>query len=223
MTADGDVKLLDFGIAKLLQPPGVGGNRRPDHDPDADAHARLLEPRTDPRQDDHDRERRVLARRRALRAADRPQPLPACARYGGGRDPRDLQHRAAAAEYRGGGGPSAGPRAARPRPRRDHPAGAAQGARAALRLGRPVRRRRRPLPRRPAGHCARRRLQLPRRQVRPASSPGSGCGRAARRHARRRDSLLAARSAHRRRAARQGRAALRERARTREHAPVRRQ
>ena len=68
-------KLLDFGIAKLL-------DARRDADADADARrgraadARLRQPGAGARRAGDDRDRRLRARRAALRAADRPPAVP---------------------------------------------------------------------------------------------------------------------------------------------------
>ena len=90
-------KLLDFGIAKLLA-AGV--------DPDLAPTATLLPMMTpeyaSPEQvrgeAGHHVERRLLAGRRALRAADRPAPLRGADRLAGGDRPGGLRERSAAAE-----------------------------------------------------------------------------------------------------------------------------
>ena len=74
ITNDGVARLLDFGIAKLVSDrrgarDGAHAVRRPG------THAGLCQPRTDQRGTDHHRIRRLLAGRRAVRAADRQQTL----------------------------------------------------------------------------------------------------------------------------------------------------
>ena len=71
VTADGMPKLLDFGIAKILE------RDRPSHEThdfrDDDAGKR--EPGTDPRRAHHDGDRRLRARRPPLSPADEAEPL----------------------------------------------------------------------------------------------------------------------------------------------------
>ena len=119
----------------------------------------VREPRAGAGRAHHDRERRLLAGRAALRAADRPScryrvRRPASrtevARViaSGAAEPRPSTRRGRGPERRSPPPPARG----RPRQHRAH--GAAQGARAPLRVGGPARRGRPAAPRGPAGHRA---------------------------------------------------------------------
>ncbi len=127
-----------------------------DADRVADADPQLCQPRAGPGRGDHHGERCLLSRRDPLRAAGGPQPLSGR----GGAAVRDRarhlragagasQHGPFPAGNAGRGGDRAGPPDAAPasrppaarRPRQHRPDGAAQGAPAAVRLGRPARRR----------------------------------------------------------------------------------
>ena len=162
---DGEPRLLDFGIARMME-SWVGdelhtltADRRPA------LHARLRQPRADPRRAGHDRDRHLLARRHPLRAAHRGSSLrvgASAARAGA----RHLRAHAAAAEHRrrapvdrrrratsGGERDVRDPRRdaraaarARRRPRHHRAQGAREGAVATLRDDRRLRRGHRPLP-----------------------------------------------------------------------------
>ena len=81
----GSPKLLDFGIAKLLTREGAGSTAaETDGRFRADADARVREPRAGARRAGDDRERRLLARRRPLRAAGRPAAVPRSSRVRSG-------------------------------------------------------------------------------------------------------------------------------------------
>ena len=79
VTEAGDVRLLDFGIAKLLDRRPRPGDRT-DPARRARADARLRGARADPRPADRHRGRRLFAGRGAVRAADRQPTVPAQAR-----------------------------------------------------------------------------------------------------------------------------------------------
>ena len=161
VTADGRVKLLDFGIAKLLQPTAGDAGAAPT--------ITLMQALTpgfaSPEQfwrGDHHGERRLLTGSRVVSAAHRSQSLPDRARLGARCDPRSLRDRSRAAER--------AQRAPRSRSRCDHVAGTAQGTRQALPVGRSVLRGRPPPSRRSASRGARRSVQLSRREVRAPST-----------------------------------------------------
>ena len=137
-------RLLDFGIAKLLD----SEHRWPDAHPHRRAHLHpaLRRARADPRRAGHDGDRRVRARRGAVRTADRQQALQAQAadRCGvGGGDPRRRSAATLAAvqrhaeDARGRHAVAAPPCApARRRPRQHRAQDAVQATRTALSLGR---------------------------------------------------------------------------------------
>ena len=78
VTAEGEVKLLDFGIAKLLSGREHGRRRNRTHAPGRSrADAELRGPRADPRPADLDRGRHLCVGRAAVRAADRRAAVPA--------------------------------------------------------------------------------------------------------------------------------------------------
>ena len=169
----------------------------------AGAHAGVREPRADSRRHHYHRERRVFARRRAVPAAHRPQPLSNRARLRARRNTRSLRDRSRAAERACGASGS--------RPRRDHFTSAAQRAGQALSLGRSALRRHPSTSRRSAGHGAWRSIQLSRRKVRAPAQDRDRCRSCARRHAARWRVRVTAGGTHRRPAARIGRAAKRAR------------
>ena len=207
VTRDGVPKLLDFGIAKLLN----AGAGRPDAGADggrsAADDAGVREPGAGARRAGDHRHRRLLARRAALRAAhraaaptaspaarcadiarvvcevgaaaaergghaSRPTPRPTPARR---RRPGPARRRAGGRRHAAAAPP------ARRRPRQHRPEGAQQGAGAALRLGRPVRRGRAAPPGGPAGAGAPRHARLSHRR--------SSCAGTAARSPRRRRSF----------------------------------
>ena len=114
--------------------------------------AGVREPGAAARRARHDGERRLFARRRAVPPADRPAAVPAEGAVGGRHGARGPADGAAEAERRGRGRRRA---AAARRPRQHRADGAAQGAGAALPVGRAVLRGHPPSPREPAGAGAR--------------------------------------------------------------------
>ena len=73
---DGYVKVLDFGLARLAPLPTVAERTTTRHQSQPDSrHAALHVARAGARRDRDERQRRVLARRRALRARDRHAPV----------------------------------------------------------------------------------------------------------------------------------------------------
>ena len=174
VTAEGVPKLLDFGIAKVLHEDA-------DEATSTVTGMRLLTPEyASPEQVEGRHattvERRLRARRGALRAAHRPVTVshakPRPARSAGGRP----HHRSRAADRGRRNREAPPPPPGRPR---HHPAhGAPQGTRPPLPVGRAVRGRRAAAPRRAAGARPPRHLPLPGRQVR-AAEPGAGGGRRA--------------------------------------------
>ena len=179
---------------------GRGRNGGGDRNPDAAHDPRVREPRAGARPSRDDRERRVLARRRAVRAALGPPAVPRHDGRPGGVDPGRLRAGSRATE-RGGDaegtrGRGAGGRARRNdrrpgaaaarRPRRDRPEGDAQGTRAALCLRGPDVRGHRAAPRGRSRAGAPRHGGVSGRQVRAPPSGGSRGGGARARRARRR-------------------------------------
>ena len=131
VTADGHIKLLDFGIAKLLSPACRG--RCADHSHRIPAvHAGVRKPGAGARRAGHDSSRRVRAGRRALRAAHwRATAIP-----------RAIESRGLGAHRsRGGAQTALGGRRRRPsvarRSRHDRAHGTAPRTQSPLRVGRP--------------------------------------------------------------------------------------
>ena len=161
--ADGTVKLLDFGIAKLLQGDADDPLDRPDRRPPRRADARLRGARAAARPGGDDGDRRLFARRAALPAALGPAPDGAGAGEPGRADAHDARHRPGPPLERGdreprrfdADGEPGRQRArhvgrstqapARRRPREHRRQGAAQGAGRALSDRRRVQRRPAPL------------------------------------------------------------------------------
>ena len=77
VSADGRVHLLDFGIAKLIDPALAGARRRSRASNCAHDDAGVRQPGAGARRVAHDRQRHLFARRAAVRAAVRPAPVPA--------------------------------------------------------------------------------------------------------------------------------------------------
>ncbi len=188
VTGDGQVKLLDFGIAKL-----VGDDEAMSmltREGGVALTPKYAAPGAGHRRAHHDRHRRLHARRAAVRAAHRPAPdRPRC-RIADRVRPGDHRRQDAAAVGRGvQRGRAARHRAGRParhharpaaaraarRPRDDRRQGAEEQPGRALRLGRRVRRRSAPLPRAPADHGAAGHAPLSRHQVRAAPLAPAGC------------------------------------------------
>lgn len=174
VTADGQARLLDFGIAKLL----AAGDT---------AAAELTAPAQRALTPQYAAPEQILGQpigtaadiyslgRGALRAAHRRAALPAEARHGS-RDGRNhRQRRAASPQHPNSGSARAAPAAGRPRYR------AAQGTQErpcrALRHRAGLRRRPGPLAGRPPRQCAARQRVVRRPQVRAAQSGRGGAGR----------------------------------------------
>ena len=98
-----DVKLLDFGIAKLLETGAAGCDRyrAPRPAPSCGSDAGVRRARADPRRAGDHRDRRLRARRSALRAADRPPGAPVRASHPRRGRAGCLRHRARSAQRRG--------------------------------------------------------------------------------------------------------------------------
>ena len=138
VTDEGQVRLLDFGVATLLDPERAGAGHGAHPRQRARPHPGVREPRADPRHSAHHRQRRLLARGGAVRAAHRRTPLRGQGPVTRRARLRHPRRPAVAAECRGErrGGRGKGhhraqaPPAAGGRPRR-HPApGACQAAQA---------------------------------------------------------------------------------------------
>ena len=165
VAADGQPRLLDFGIAKVLAPDSTRGDRAAA----APRLAGLRQPRAAARLAGDHFERRLCPGRRLLRAARRRPARPIEGRLGG------PQHRRAT---RGGQHVDrrADRGAARGRSRRDRDEGDAAGAAGSLRVGRGARRRFRALPRSPARARAQRHGPVQAAALRRAASRRRGGG-----------------------------------------------
>ena len=172
MTAAGDPKLLDFGIAKLLGPPDRRRERGADGLLRASPDSGLREPGAGARRPRHHRQRRLRPGRGAVRAALRPTPLSPEGRDGGPARARDPGARRRRAVHRARARSAAGaPR----RPRQRRAQGLAQGPGRALRDGGGARGRRAPLSRRLPGARGRGSARLSHREVpAPPSHGGDG-------------------------------------------------
>ena len=153
--------------ARLRHREAALGRRRfgvlgADRDARSPADPGVREPRAGARPPGHDGERRVLPRRDSLRAALGREALPDRDRRPGRAGPAGVRAGPGAAEHADGG--------ALARPRRDRPEGDAQGARAAVRLGRGALGGHRPLSRRAAGRGAAALGRLPGEEIRPPPS-----------------------------------------------------